>query len=55
MTTVHDGHDTVVRPRKRPHNATQKEIATTWGSSYTKDMAILVAIDQYNHYMGSVD
>jgi hypothetical protein len=55
ITTVHDGHSTVVRPRKRPHNATQKEIVTTWGSSYVKDKAIPTAIDEYNHHMGAVD
>ena len=54
-STVHDGHSTTVQPRKRPHNATQNEIATTWGSSYVKDMAIPTAIDDYNHHMGSVD
>ena len=54
-STVHDGHSTVVRPRKRPHNATQREIATTWGSSYVKDKPIPTTIDDYNHHMGAVD
>jgi hypothetical protein len=54
-STVHDGHSTVVRPRKRPHNATQKEIATTWGSCHVKDKPIPTAIDDYNHHMGAVD
>ena len=54
MPTVHDGQSTVVQPRKQPRNTTKKE-TTLWADSPIKNLAIPVTIDNYNHYIGSVD
>jgi hypothetical protein len=54
MTTVYNGQDKVLRARKRPQN-TQAHITQLWGDAPIRDLEVPKAIDDYNHYMGSVD
>jgi hypothetical protein len=57
MTTVHDGTETIIRPRRRPVSITaaSRETAKVFGSEIIKNLSIPLAIDQYNHYMNGVD
>src|ERR1700722_13317658 len=54
LTIVYNSQSTIIRPRKRPRITTQKD-TDLWAGSVTKDLAIPVAINEYNHHMGSVD
>jgi hypothetical protein len=57
MTTVHNGSESVIRPRRRPASTSQasRETRKIFGPEIIKNLPIPVFIDQYNHYMNGVD
>lgn len=57
VSTVHTGHETVRRQRRRPRvTATNRNnIQQVWGNAGVKEIEIPGIIDDYNHWMGGVD
>jgi hypothetical protein len=57
VSTVHTGHETIVRRRRKPRETTTnyRHITTVFGSDWEKMIAIPGCIDDYNHTMNGVD
>ena len=57
MTTAYNLIDTIIQPRNRPSAISTSASITqpVFGPSPRKKLPILVAIDDYNHYMDGID
>lgn len=57
MTTVHTGHKTIIRPRRRPPKTATNARSSreVFGEQAVKQLSIPVFIDLYNHCMNGVD
>ena len=56
-STVHTGKKTIVTARKRPAVTLSgvRQMQKIFGDEIVKKLPILTFIDEYNHYMSSVD